>query len=77
MKGISVNPGGDRVLKHIEAPSETPQILDASYAADGQVSGYTRSCPPKYELVENIHFLLVEEWEESEDYEELALQNGW
>jgi len=71
------NPGGDRVLEHLGAPSSTPQILDVSYAADGEINGYTRSFPPKYELVENIHCLLVEEWEESEDYADLAEENGW
>jgi len=70
-------PGGNRVLEHIGAPSSAPQILDASYTAEGEISGYTRSFPPKYELVENIHVLLVEEWEESEDYADLAEENGW
>lgn len=71
------NPGGNRVLEHLAAPSERPQILDVSYTAEGEISGYTRSFPPKYEVVENIHYLLVEEWEESEDYADLAEENGW
>jgi len=72
-----MHPESDLVLEHIASPSETPQILDVSYTTSGEVSGYTRTCPPKYELVENIHYLMVEEWEQSKDFEDLVAQNGW
>lgn len=72
-----LHPDGDRVFQHMQSPFGTPTILGVTYGVDGEVTGYTRTFAPRYELVKDIHFLLVEEWEESDEYQTLAVQNGW
>jgi len=72
-----MDPDGDRVFEHLETPFEVPTILKYRYACGEEPCGYIRTFSARYERAGNIHRLLLEQWEDSDEFDELAFQNGW